>query len=100
MDTVLLAKSAAIRAFRTFIQVVLMFLATNLSEITNVEAARVLAGAAIAAGLAAAWRALLDPTPIPSAKDPAPALAAEKHPLVATSNPPPDVGGRMTRGPL
>lgn len=96
METALLVKSAVIRALRTFFQVLLAFLAANITEVTSVEAARVIAVAAFAAALAAAWRAFLDQSPIPSLVDPAPAEAEPEPSIRATSG---DGLGRMTRGP-
>ena len=51
MDTALLVKSAVVRALRTFFQVLLAFLAANLTEVTSVEAPRVIAVAGFAAAL-------------------------------------------------
>lgn len=65
-----LVKSAIIRGVRTFIQVFLLSVSAAAVNIVDIPTAKAVVLAAGGFALAAAWRALLDPSPIPSAQDP------------------------------
>lgn len=80
-----LIKSAAIRAVRTFVQTFLALVAAGAMDVVDVATARALAVAAGSAALAAAWRAFIDPSPIPSLVDPY--VAAGEVASSSTSSP-------------
>lgn len=100
METALLVKSALIRGLRSFIQYFLITVSTGVANVHDLSTAKALILAAGGAALAFAWRAVIDPLPVPTLVDPAPALAGEEHPLRTSGDVPPGSGGFMTRGPL
>lgn len=75
-----LIKSAIIRGIRTFVQVFLATLAISAVGVIDVSTGRAAVLGAVSFALAAAWRAILDPAPIPSLEDPTGVVIAGTQP--------------------
>jgi len=67
-----LMKSALVRAARTFAQTFLSAVAAGAIKVVDMPTGWALVVAAAAGAMALAWRALLDPSSVPSLPDPAP----------------------------
>lgn len=65
-----LIKSALIRGVRTFVQTFLATLAISALGVIDVSTGKAAVLGAVGFALAAAWRAILDPAPVPSLEDP------------------------------
>lgn len=73
-----LIKSAMIRAIRTFVQTFLFTLSMSVANVVDLSTAKAVVLAAGSAALALAWRAFLDPMPVPTLADPYPTTSVPR----------------------